>query len=182
MPDGSFLLWQDAGAPGGPDLVFLPPGGGEARPFAATPALETQGAVSPDGRYVAYTVDEAGRPDLYVQAFPPTGAKWVVAEGVGAPLWSADGRELYYVRGRTMMGVPVSTAGVFSAGVARELFELPDTAVFLDDTSTTLTVAPDGRFLTPQSTSAETISRHLVVVLDWFDALKRATVGAEDEP
>jgi Tol biopolymer transport system component len=173
MPDGSLLFWQDAGPPNGPDLVFLPPGGGEPRPFAATTAVEIQGAVSRDGRYVAYVVDDSGRPDLIVQGFPPTGAKWVIAEGVGVPLWSADGRELFYTQGRSLMSVPVSTAGTFTAGAATRLFDFPDTAVFAMDTSTTLAVSPDGRFLTPRGTGDAT-SEHVVVVLDWFGTLKQA--------
>jgi Tol biopolymer transport system component len=178
MADGSLLFWEDAGPPGGPDLVSLPAGGGAPRPFAATAALEMGAAVSPDRRYVAYVVDASGRADLYVQPYPPTGAQWVVAEGVGVPLWSADGRELFYNQGRAMMSVPVSTAGTFTAGAARKLFDFPDSAVFAVDTSTTVAASPDGRFLTPRSTSGETTTGHLVVVLDWFSVLRDAVAPA----
>jgi hypothetical protein len=53
---------------------------------------------SGDGRWVAYVSDETGRPEVYVQPFPPTGAKWQVSiTGGDEPVWRGDGRELYYI-------------------------------------------------------------------------------------
>lgn len=59
---------------------------------------ETQGRFSPDGHGIAYTSDETGTPEVYVQPFPTTGAKWQVSSMGGSdPQWRGDGRELFYV-------------------------------------------------------------------------------------
>ena len=178
MPDGSLLYWEDSGAGSGPNLLFLPPGGGPPRPYASTAALEMGGAVSPDGRFVAYIVDATGRPDVYVQPFPATGAKWMVAEGAGTPMWSADGRELYFTVGRALMATAVSTAGTFRAGTPRRLFDFPPTAMFASDTSTTCAVAGDGRFLAPRGLSGTSTGGHIVVMLDGFARLRRQLAAA----
>jgi hypothetical protein len=123
---------------------------------------------------VAYDVDETGLPQVYVQPFPPTGAKWLVAEGASIPLWSTDGKELFYVEGRELQAVPVSTAGTFANGAARKLLDFPPSAILTDDTSTTYDVAPDGRFLAVRSGADDPMNGHLVVVLNWVEKLRRS--------
>jgi serine/threonine-protein kinase len=172
MPDGSLLFAEEAGAGSAGNILYLPPGGGEPRPFASTPAIEIEPVVSPDRRYVAYAADATGEQQVYVQPFPPNGAKWLVADPASTPRWSADGRELYFVAGRSLMAVPVSTAGSFSAGTPHQLFELPPSFVLTEDTATNFDVAPDGRFLGVRTTSTEPTGGHLVVVLGWFAKLE----------
>ena len=171
MKDGALLFWQDSGAGQGGDLLYLPAGGGEPRPFATSPAIESQSTVSPDGRFAAYGVFATGRSEIYVQPFPPTGAKWLVEGGGAVPLWSADGKELYFVRDRDLFAVPVSTAGTFRAGVGRKVLQFPQSAVFADDTTTAFDIASDGRVLAPR-TSNDPMGDHLIVVLNWFEKLK----------
>jgi hypothetical protein len=83
---------------------------------AATDALQRNGRFSPDDRWVAYSSDESGRVQVYVQPFPPTGAKWQVStDGGTEPKWSGDGRELYYLEpGRGIMAVSVETKSAFN--------------------------------------------------------------------
>jgi eukaryotic-like serine/threonine-protein kinase len=66
-----------------------------------TRGRDTQGRFSPDGRWVAYTCDEGGQPDVFVRPFPASGTEphLVSIGGGGYPRWRADGRELYYVDG-----------------------------------------------------------------------------------
>jgi Tol biopolymer transport system component len=67
------------------------------RPFVATPAAEWEPRISPDGRFVAYTSDESGRLEVYVRPLPgPSGRVQVSIDGGKEPVWSADGRELFY--------------------------------------------------------------------------------------
>jgi len=64
----------------------------------ATPFNECQGHVSPNGRWLAYSSDESGTSEIYVQAFPSGGSKRAVSIGGGSePQWQPDGRELFYV-------------------------------------------------------------------------------------
>jgi serine/threonine-protein kinase len=176
MPDGSLLFWQDSGAGVAGDLFYLPPGRTEPQPFVNSPAVEHQPTVSADGRYVAYAVNATGRGSVHVRPFPPTGAEWVVAEVGTTPLFSADGRELFFTDTGVQMVVPISTSGTFSSGVPRRLFEMPISAMLNIDTSTSYAVARDGRFLAPRTTSVEPRGKHLVVVLNWFAKLERTAV------
>jgi hypothetical protein len=74
-----------------------PADGSAPRQFAATPADETAARVSPDGRWVAYTSDESGRPEVYLAAYAQPDKKMMVSAGGGMdPVWRGDGRELYY--------------------------------------------------------------------------------------
>ena len=84
-------------------------------PYLQTPFEELQGQVSPDGRWLAYTSDESGRWEVYVQSFPTPGNKYVVSSGGGGePQWRADGRELFYMAlDQTLMSVAVTPAGAW---------------------------------------------------------------------
>jgi eukaryotic-like serine/threonine-protein kinase len=170
MHDGSLLFWQDSGAGSGGDLFYLPAGGGEPRPFVATPTIENQPAVSPDRRWVAYSVYTTGRSELHVEPFPPTGAKWLVDELGAAPMWSPDGRELYFTRDRELFAVAVDTAGSFTAGARRKVLDFPAGIAFTDDTIVAYDVAREGRVLAPISASTDPMGGHLVVILNWFDS------------
>ena len=76
------------------------------RPLGAAPQLtETAAALSPDGRWLAYTSDGTGRREIWVRPYPGPGAPPRVSPDGGAePWWSRDGGTLYYLHGRTMMG------------------------------------------------------------------------------
>ena len=86
MGDGSLLFWEDGGVGSAGNLLFLPPGSKEPQPFASTSAVEAQASVSPDGRYVVYFVND-NLTSVFVQPFPPTGAKWLIAENANVPVW-----------------------------------------------------------------------------------------------
>ena len=91
------MVFPDVKAAGPYDIWVPPVPSGPARPVAATPAQETAGRVSHDGRWLAYQSDETGRNEVYVDAFPTLGRKMLVSVGGGVnPVWSWDGRELYY--------------------------------------------------------------------------------------
>ena len=79
--------------------------------------------ISPNGRWVAYISDESGQDEIYVQPFPEGGQRWLISTGGGIePMWSRDGRELFYRNGNQMMAVPTDTEPGFNAGTPRLLF------------------------------------------------------------
>jgi hypothetical protein len=83
---------------------------------------------------MAYTSNESGRFNIYVQPFPATGGKWLVSTGLGLePHWRRDGKELYYMAGpRRLMAVDVRTReATFEASVPRALFDITGSAVGL---------------------------------------------------
>jgi Tol biopolymer transport system component len=99
-PDGRWLVLRtDNGAAGAGDIVGVRTSGDTTPvPLVADQFTELHPAVSPDGRWIAYTSDESGTQEVYVRAFPATTAgRWQVSNGGGVqPRWSSDGRELYY--------------------------------------------------------------------------------------
>jgi dipeptidyl aminopeptidase/acylaminoacyl peptidase len=70
---------------------------GEPKPFLNSPFVETGSVFSPDGRWLAYVSNESGNLELYVQPFPGPGGKWQISAGGGGyPVWSRNGKELFY--------------------------------------------------------------------------------------
>ncbi len=154
--------------------IFVLRMGDEPEPLVRSPFDEGGAVFSPDGHWIAYvrfTGLESGGGAIYVQPFPRSGAEWQVSpEGGGEPVWSRDGRELFYRKGNEMMVIPIQTSPTFNAGEPRLLFEgrfLPG-----DPGQPNYDVAPDGRFLMIESTGGPTATK-LNVVLNFFEELKR---------
>jgi hypothetical protein len=135
---------------------------------------------SPDGKWLAYASTEIGnRREIFVQPFPPTGAKYQVStDGGTTPLWSPDGSQLYWVKaGQQLIAVDVRTEPTFSAG---KTVVLPIEAVFGAGLfgETNYDVTPDGKFVVvTQAASAGNMNRQPIqgieVVLNWVDELKQ---------
>jgi hypothetical protein len=70
--------------------------GAKPTAFADTSAVEKHSSFSPDGRWVAYMANTEGDSDIYIQPFPPTGAKYQIATGGRTPAWSPDGKQLFF--------------------------------------------------------------------------------------
>jgi eukaryotic-like serine/threonine-protein kinase len=98
---------------------------GTASAFLATPYSEVQAAASPDGRWLAYSSDETGRAEVYVQSLSNDGGKWQVStDGGGFPLWTRGGREIIYQgRDSKLIAVAIEAGATFSAGVPSVLFD-----------------------------------------------------------
>jgi len=182
-PDGRFLLFQN---PAASKVWILPLGGGGDRkpvPLEQSQFSESYGKFSSNGRWIAYTSDESGKNQIYVQPFDAAAAtgspqaggtqisgKWMVSkDGGGTPIWGRDGKELFYLSPDGMaMAVDVDTTGVFQAGIPKPLFRVPPGALFWS-------VTADGkRFLmvAPSSTSLSALPK-FTVVLNWQADLKR---------
>ena len=97
-PDGRHILYRLVDPVTHYDLWALPMTPG-AKPFPVlqTPANEAAAVLSPDGKWMAYSSDETGRYEVYVQAFPDGGGRRQISTiGGNGPLWRGDGRELYF--------------------------------------------------------------------------------------
>jgi eukaryotic-like serine/threonine-protein kinase len=180
--DGRFLLYQSMNPKTKSDLWVLPlQGDRKPFPFLRTDFNEQDAAFSPDGHWVAYTSDESGRNEVYVRPFssPPSSGgaaqtaaaaagKWLISNGGGsAPLWRADGKELWYrAPDDKEMSVTLTTAPVVSAGTPNVLFQFPPSFY-----RTFTAITSDGnRFLTP---IPESETAKLQVVLNWQAGLKQ---------
>ena len=123
-PDGRFLVYQELDPVTKYDL-WLVPLSGDRKP---TPLLhgdgnETDGQVSPDGRFLAYTSDESGRREVYVSGLPGPSGKWQVSVAGGSqPRWRHDGREIFFLGAdRKLMMATVKPGHSFEAGAAAAL-------------------------------------------------------------
>jgi Tol biopolymer transport system component len=125
--DGRFLVYTRAGVKTGFDVWVLPLfGERKAFPFLETIHNEAQGQLSSSGHWIAYTSDETGTLEIYVQPFPATGAKWQVSTGGGFdPHWHRDGRELFFIApDRKLMVAAVETTGsTFQFTAPQALFD-----------------------------------------------------------
>ena len=108
----------------------------------STPASEVAPALSPDGRWLAYSSDESGQYEVYVRALSG-GERYLVSDGGTEPAWSADGQELFYRHGPGLIAASVRGGTVFTVISRTELFSDPDYEV--DPTHANYDVAPDGR-------------------------------------
>jgi Arc/MetJ-type ribon-helix-helix transcriptional regulator len=148
---------------------------GERReePFVRTEFSEQNPGVSPDGQWLAYTSNESGRFEVYVQPFPAGGRKWLVStQGGTAPLWARDGAKLFYRDGDKVLMVRVEADPTFSARRPEVLFEAAMLG-FSGFGNPDYDVTVDGqRFLMiPRGTRQP--RRHIHVVLNWFEELKQ---------
>jgi serine/threonine-protein kinase len=126
--DRKWLLLRTAQAPpAATDILGLRLGDSVPVPLVASPAAEVYPALSPDGRWLAYSSDESGSPEVYVRPFPETAsAKWQVSTAGGAePTWSSTGRELFYINGKNeLVSAEIPPGATFSVGAQRTLFSM----------------------------------------------------------
>jgi hypothetical protein len=153
----------------------------EHKPLLTEEYVEMQPKISPDGRWMAYTAMESDNWGVYVRPFPDVnGGKWQVSPGIGiGPLWSPDGKELFYRSPDGIMAVPVDTEPTFKLGKPKVLF--PDTYISLlggGSEGHAWDIHPDGeRFLmmkpfdvaTPEEGSPKP---KIIIVRNWFEELK----------
>lgn len=128
--DGRYLLYVINGQRTGNDILVLPLSGDKTPyPFKQTAESENWAAFSPDGKWVAYSSDESGTPEVYVSAFPPpsSGRKSLVSHSGGTQArWRRDGNELYFLSSdRKIMAATVSARGAeFEVSGVQPLFEI----------------------------------------------------------
>jgi Tol biopolymer transport system component len=153
----------------------------EASTATAGPVIErlnnqNQGTWSPDGHWIAYCSDESGGVEIYVEPYPGPGPKTKISIGGGfQPVWSRDGKELFYRSGeKKMVAATIETEPQFRVTDHKELFEWK----YLSCICQTYDVARDGRFLMIRDPEGPPLQR-INVVLNWFEELKRLVPSPE---
>ena len=185
--DGSWLLIRTDNTDVGRGDVFGIRVGWDTTPvpLAASRYEELTPALSPDGRWLAYTSSESGQQEVYVRPFPATSeGHWQVSIGGGSqPLWSRNSRGLFYLspEPRRMMHAELAPGPRFSVANRTALFPLSPT-LQIDQFHRAFELTPDGRFFVFRaraSTNArQTAESQLVLVENWFTEL-RALLGGK---
>jgi serine/threonine-protein kinase len=168
-PDGQHLAFDERKPSAERDIWVLQQGS-DPSPFLLTPFDEWSPAFSPDGRWLAYVSDESGRNEVYVQPFPGPGGKWAIStEGGSEPVWSPDGREIYFRRGSELVAVPFGGSPELRVGQPRVLFESPYETV---EGARNYDVSPDGKSFVVVRSEGLATPDQFYVVLNWFGDLR----------
>jgi Tol biopolymer transport system component len=172
--DGKWVLGRRSFFEAGSgDIYAVRKGDSTLVPLVTSPAVELEPVVSPDGRWLAYTSDESGVPEIYVRPFPDAGsARWQVSTAGGTdPVWSHSGKELFY-RGAqdAMMTVAVRPGATFAFEQPKTLFS---TANYVAVTPVqSFDVSPDDkRFVFLRETSPNE-RNELIVVQNWTQEME----------
>ena len=166
----------------GLDIGTVPfDGSGSWQPLIQTAANERHPILSPDGRWLAYASNETGRYEVYVIRFPELDGRTPISVNGGQyPIWSADGRELFYALQpagppRAVTRVPLDMENGDSqrltVGTSEELFAWN---YFTRQGGRRLYDLSDGRFLmiTRSDSASLTEQPQINVVLNWSEELK----------
>jgi serine/threonine protein kinase/Tol biopolymer transport system component len=175
--DGKSIIVQRSYRPQtGWDVMLLSLNGDRTlQPLLNSPANESRGELSPDGRWLTYVSTEAGAPGIFVQAFQGPKRKWRISPSgisAGDPLWSPDGRELFYrdLDAEKIMAVEIETADEFTPSTPQALFD--DCYVGNVAYGRDYDIMPDGqRFVMLKEMNPP--PQRIAVILNWFEELKR---------
>ena len=174
-PDGYLVFHRAQPDTGNRFDIWGRPDGGTPRPLLMTAANELHAALSPDGRWMAYTSDESGQVEVHIPFFPNvTQGHWPVSTSGGhSPIWARSGRELFFTNGTALMAVSVEPRGDgLVLGAPAQLFSGP----FDTTQDRNFDVFPDGQHFVMVEADQNAAPTNLNVVVNWAEELRR-TVG-----
>jgi len=187
-PDGHALAFTQMDDPeSGSDIYVLDAGGdGTPRPFVRTKFSEGSPKFSPDGKWLAYSSNESGRPEIYAMAYPGPGPKIQISTAGGTdPVWRHDTKELFYRNGSLMMAVDISSGRALTASRPKTLWEgnylagAGSSCGMTGPTSANYDVSADGeRFVMIEDTSPLVECKRLHVVPNWAAQVSRRAPAA----
>jgi len=138
------------------------------RPLLVAPFNQTQGRISPNGKWLSYISDESGQPEVFVQAIgDPTTRVQVSRETGNVPRWTSAGNELIFLSKHRLMSVKFALGTTLNPGKPVQLFEDKREWGGYD-------IAGDGRFLVAREADQKGAGTQINVVFNWFGELKRS--------
>jgi serine/threonine-protein kinase len=166
-PDGRTLIYAEVDPQTRWDIWTLEVPDRTPRPLLNSPLDEAQPALSPDGRWLAYSAKDGGQWQIYVQPFPDLNGKWQVSiDGGQEPLWSPNGKELFFRAGDRLLSVAIDGSNGFKPSAPQTLF----TGNFQHESITMLPgygVLPDGKHFLMLRSAAAAFPTQLNVLLGW---------------
>jgi Tol biopolymer transport system component len=137
-------------------------------------AIETMPRVSPDGRWVAFITDESGLSEVVVQPFPGPGGRLQVSSGGGSePVWSRDGRRLFYRGGGHLMAATLDIAPSF--GVTKRDTLLTDVFQYAANPHANYDVMADGQHFVFLKAARE---GNMIVTTNWKAVVRTRMTGS----
>ena len=180
-PDGTRLLFTESSRETNDDVMQVTATGTHmVTPLVHTPAAEANGTVSPDGRWLAYEANDSGAFEIYVRPYPDvTSGRWLVSTGGGTrPLWSRDGRELFYVSpANALMRVGVERAASWSATTPAMLLKEGSVITPAGVLGRSYDISPDGqRFLVLKPVGESNAQAPQLIIVQHFDEMLKRLV------
>ncbi len=175
--DGKYLIYGTIGSVKTQMDLWVLPMVGEPTPFPYLESefVEAHAQFSPDGRWVAYSSDESGRAEVYVQSFPISGGKWPISTtGGGQPQWRGDGKELFYIApDRNLMAVTIGGGPTLEAGRPTVLFQTTVPITGITETRISYVPTQDGQRFLMNNLADIANSQPLTLVLNWAADMKK---------
>jgi Tol biopolymer transport system component len=192
-PDRDIEHIPDAWSPDGQKLSFTAVKGDDAAVwifsrqdkkatvFAEAPGVFIANSVfSPNGKWLAYQSSEVKSSEIFVQPFPATGTKYQITKAGGGhhPLWSPDGKEVFFIPGPAQFSkLSIRTEPSFSFGNPVSVLN----GGFIEEgpvSTRPYDITPDGKQLigvitAGQNKTGSPAQPQIHVVLNWFEELKQ---------
>jgi Tol biopolymer transport system component len=172
---GTFHLWTTPLEGDGAELRA-----GKPEVFLQTAADERYPCLSPDGRWMAYSSNESGTYQIYVRAFPDKGGKWQISnEGGAYPMWSHNGRELFFenLDNRIMVASYAVKGDSFVADKPKKWSEKQ--LAGLVNSGRNIDLAPDGKrvvaLMPVETAEGQKAQNHVIFLENFFDEVRRRT-------
>ena len=174
--DGKYILYGIEGSGTRLDIWGYSLGDRRTAPIVDTVFAEAFGAISPNGKWLAYQSNQGGHGEVYVQAFDGlssgTKRRWQISKtGGGLPRWRMDGAELFFLTedGRMMSAaIHQSSDGGIDSGQPQFLFQTRP----IPKTWNTYDVSPDGQRFLFNIPLEWTSANPITVVTNWTEKLK----------
>ena len=168
-PDGRFLAFTAN------YRLWILPLAGDRHPyrFYSVDCSQHHGQFSPDGKWIAYSSDETGDFEVYVQPFPATGAKSQISTHGGAqPRWRGDGKEMYYrSRDGKLMAVSIRVGAKLEVGLPQVLFQASPDPLY-PAIATSYDVTRDGKRFVINTALDDGRGSPITVIVNWAAQLK----------
>jgi serine/threonine-protein kinase len=169
-PDGASLIYRTLADATGRDIWYRALRGDTTpKPFEVTTADEVMPRFAPDGRWVTYVSNESGIPEVFVRPFPGPGGRTQISTGGGTePVWSPDGRRLFYLHGSDLMAANLTSGAAIGVASRERVFAADVTPGVIH---ANYDVAKDGHhFLMVRNAGGST---DLVVALNWLAEVQK---------
>ena len=176
--DSSFVTTVTGAKGRGLDIVRVIPRKASVDTLLGTEADETFAVASPDGQWYAYVSDHSGRPELYLRSLGGSDAQLQISvDGASEPVWSRDGREIFYRAGPQLMAAQLRLGADPSVVSRKELFNVSG----YDEAAphANYDVSPDGNWFVFARRGG---ANHIVVLQNVPELARRIARGAGTVP
>jgi len=164
--DDRSVIYLSGPRPIDASIVTVPTSGGHPVPVVklASPVSRTRLVLAPDSRFLLFNSNPTGADELFVTPYPSGEGKWQVFHGAAiSPVWSRDGRTIYFGSGNRLMAASFTASPAVTVGEARMLFDATPLNVNLERNFQFLA---DGTLLAVQDLPTD--KRQAVLVQNWF--------------